>query len=113
MDDLLSVLDEYAALKGKVSDQKKALDLCGYIVGPIQKERDALKAEVTQQKKDYDWMMAQHDVWKACSFKEAELKDAFKARAEKAELSVEKLWQENDRLHKAEAELAAAKGDRA
>jgi chromosome segregation ATPase len=42
---LINSLDEHSALKAEVSDQKKALDLCGYIIEPIRNERDALKAE--------------------------------------------------------------------
>jgi len=37
------------------------------------------RAEYEQLKKDYAWMTAQRDLWKACSLKEAELKDGLKA----------------------------------
>ena len=42
-------------------------------------ELEKVKAELAHAKKDYDWMMTQHDQWKTCAFKEAELKDGFKA----------------------------------
>ena len=48
------------------------------------------EAELAQAKKDYDWMMAQHDMWKACAFKEAELKDGFKAELAALALREEK-----------------------
>jgi len=41
------------------------------------------RAEYEQLKKDYDWMTAQRDMWKACSFKEAGLKDGLKAQLAK------------------------------
>ena len=60
--DFVDLCDEHAALKARAEKAEAAL---------------------AQAKKDYDWMMAQHDMWKACAFKEAELKDGFKAELAK------------------------------
>ena len=72
--DLLAVLDDYAALKAEVSDQKKALDLCGYIIEPIQKERDALKAENEKLRTRDNMLVNEVSAWAKRSVKaEAEL----------------------------------------
>ena len=48
----------------------------------LREELEQANAEVEQLHKDLDWANAQADVWKLCAFKEAELKDGFKAKLE-------------------------------
>ena len=75
---LINSLDEHSALKAEVSDQKKALDLCGYIIEPIRNERDALKGENERLRTAAPIANVQlsgdGEYWKACAEKaEAEL----------------------------------------
>ena len=41
------------------------------------------EAELKQKQKDYDWMIAQHDVWRLCSFEESKRKKKSEAEAER------------------------------
>jgi hypothetical protein len=87
---LINSLDEHSALKAEVSDQKKALDLCGYIIEPIRNERDALKGENERLRTAAPIANVQlsgdGEYWKAC--------------AEKAEAENERLRADKESLRR-------------
>ena len=48
-----------------------------------QARAEKAEAELKQKQKDYDWMIAQHDVWRLCSFEESKRKKKSEAEAER------------------------------